>query len=223
MCGSGIDLLSEDQMCIVVLLIFVEGKYVSCLDCYIYIFIIEVLCGLCKEGFELFMVVQGNSCIEGCVEYIKYMICMCYVGQVKVKFEVNEIIFINSYDGVSFYQMLVGVFCFVCCNGLVVGDVVEDICILYKGNIQGEVIEGVFCVLDQFEVVSEYIEFMKVLLLVLVEEMVFVIVVLVLCYGEQVVELIGGYQFVFVIVCQFIEVCCLDDVGNSLWYILQCV
>jgi hypothetical protein len=37
----------------------------------------------------------------------------------------------------------------------VVGQVVEDIRIPHKGDIQGEVIEGAFRVLDEFEAVTE--------------------------------------------------------------------
>jgi hypothetical protein len=54
--------------------------------------------------------------------------------------------------------MLAGMFRFVCCNGLVVGEVVDDIRIPHKGNIQGEVIEGAFRVLDEFEAVNEHTE-----------------------------------------------------------------
>ncbi len=46
---------------------------------------------------------------------------------------------------------------------LVVGEVVDDIRIPHKGNIQGEVIEGAFRVLDEFEAVSEHTEAMKAL------------------------------------------------------------
>ena len=77
--------------------------------------------------------------------------------------EANEIILINSHDGASSYQMLAGVFRFVCCNGLVVGDVSNDIRIPHKGNIQDEVIEGAFRVLDDFEAVDASTDGMKAL------------------------------------------------------------
>jgi hypothetical protein len=50
--------------------------------------------------------------------------------------------------------MLAGVFRFVCCNGLVCGTVANDIRIPHKGNVQDEVIEGAFRVLDDFEAVD---------------------------------------------------------------------
>lgn len=36
------------------------------------------------------------------------------------KGEINEIILINSHNGTSYYQMLAGMFRFVCMNGLVI-------------------------------------------------------------------------------------------------------
>jgi hypothetical protein len=108
---------------------------------------IDVLRGLRKEGFEPFMVAQGASRVEGKAEFTKHMIRMRHAGQVQTRPEVNEIILINSHDGASSYQMLAGMVRFVCCNGLVVG----------------EVVEGAFRVLDEFEQVEEHTEAMKAL------------------------------------------------------------
>ena len=96
------------------------------------------------------MVAQGRSRIAGKSEYTKHMIRMRHAGQVTSRPEANEIILINSHDGASSYQMLAGMFRFVCCNGLVVGDVANDIRMPHKGNVQDEVIEGAFRVLDDF-------------------------------------------------------------------------
>ncbi|MGE3507208.1 MAG: DUF932 domain-containing protein, partial [Alphaproteobacteria bacterium] len=146
---------------------------------------------------------------------------MRHAGQAQSKPEANEIILINSHDGASSYQMLAGVFRFVCCNGLVVGDVVEDIRIPHKGNIQGEVIEGAFRVLDEFEVVSEHTEAMKALQLAPAEEMAFATAALALRFGEQTIEQTGGHQPAPVTARQLIDARRSDDLGNSLWNTLQ--
>ena len=62
---------------------------------------------------------RAGAAIEGKTEYTKHMIRMRHAGQVEARPEANEIILINSHDGASSYQMLAGVFRFVCCNGLV--------------------------------------------------------------------------------------------------------
>ena len=106
--------LSEDQMRSAAPSVFAEGKHASRSERYTYIPTIDVLRGLRKEGFEPFMVAQGQSRVEGKVEFTKHMIRMRHVrddsGHVSTKPEANEIILINSHDGASSYQMLAGVF-----------------------------------------------------------------------------------------------------------------
>lgn len=213
--------LSEDQMRAVAPSIFAEGKHVSRSERYTYIPTIDVLRGLRKEGFEPFMVAQGASRIEGKAEFTKHMIRMRHAGQVQTRPEANEIILINSHDGASSYQMLAGMWRFVCCNGLVVGEVVEDIRIPHKGNIQGEVIEGAFRVLDEFEAVDEHTEAMKALQLDPPEELAFATAALALRFGERAIEETGGHQPAPVTTGQLIEARRSADVGRSLWSTFQ--
>ena len=126
--------LVEEQMRLAAPSIFAPGKHASRSERYTYIPTIEVLRSLRKEGFAPFMVAQSRNRIEGKTEFTKHMIRMRHAGQVTGRGEANEIILINSHDGASSYQMLAGLFRFVCCNGLVVGDVVDDIRIPHKGN-----------------------------------------------------------------------------------------
>jgi hypothetical protein len=157
--------LGEAQMRLAAPSIFASGKHQSRSERYTYIPTIDVLRGLRKEGFKPFMVAQSRSRIEGKTEFTKHMIRMRHAGQVTTRPEANEIILINSHDGASSYQMLAGVFRFVCCNGLVCGEISKDIRIPHKGNVQGEVIEGAFRVLDDFEAVDASTDAMKALTL----------------------------------------------------------
>lgn len=177
--------LTEDQMRQAAPSIFAAGKHASRSERYTYIPTIDVLRGLRKEGFEPFMVAQGKSRVEGKAEFTKHMIRMRHAGQAIARLEANEIILINSHDGASSYQMLAGVFRFVCCNGLVVGDVANDIRIPHKGNIQDEVIEGAFRVLDDFEAVDASTDGMKALTLKPEEERAFATAALALRFGER--------------------------------------
>ena len=68
--------LSEDQMRGAAPSVFAEGKHASRSDRYTYIPTIDVLRGLRKEGFEPFMVAQGQSRVEGKAEFTKHMIRM---------------------------------------------------------------------------------------------------------------------------------------------------
>lgn len=75
--------------------------------------------------------------------------------------EANEIILVNSHDGSSAYQMLAGVFRFVCANGLICGDEVLDFRIPHRGNVVDRVIEGAYTILDEFERIDRNREAMK--------------------------------------------------------------
>src|ERR1700712_2098906 len=177
--------LADDQMRCAAPSIFAQGKHVSRSDRYTYIPTIEVLRGLRKEGFEPFMVAQSKSRVEGKAEFTKHLIRLRHAGQVQIRPEANEIILINSHDGASSYQMLAGMFRFVCCNGLVCGSVANDIRIPHKGNVQGDVIESAFRVLDDFQAVDAATEGMKGLTLQEGEERAFATAALALRYGER--------------------------------------
>ena len=212
--------LSEDQMRAAAPSVFAEGKHASRSERYTYIPTIQVLRGLRKEGFEPFMVAQSASRVEGKAEFTKHMIRMRHAGQVQTKPEANEIILINSHDGASSYQMLAGLFRFVCCNGLVVGEVVEDIRIPHKGDIQNDVIEGAFRVLDEFEAVDEHAEAMKALPLEPREEIAFATAALALRFGDGAVEE-GGHRPAPVTAEQLIEARRPEDLGHNLWTTFQ--
>ena len=131
--------------------------------------------------------------------------------------EANEIILINSHDGASSYQMLAGVFRFVCCNGLVVGTVSNDIRIPHKGNIQDDVIEGAFRVLDDFEAVDASTDGMKALTLKVDEQRAFATAALALRYGERT----EGQPPAPITAEQLIEARRPEDLGHSLWTTFQ--
>jgi len=209
--------LSEDQMRAAAPSVFAEGKHASRSERYTYIPTIDVLRGLRNEGFEPFMVAQGQSRVEGKAEFTKHMIRMRHAGEVQTRPEANEIILINSHDGASSYQMLAGMLRFVCCNGLVVGKVVEDIRIPHKGNIEGEVIEGAFRVLDQFEAVEASAEGMKALTLKPEEEAAFATAALALRFGERT----DDQPPPPITAEQLIEARRPEDLGHSLWTIFQ--
>jgi len=205
--------LAEEQMRLAAPSIFAPGKHPSRSERYTYIPTIEVLRGLRKEGFEPFMVAQSQSRIAGKTEFTKHMIRMRHAAQAKVRTEANEIILINSHDGASSYQMLAGVLSFVCCNGLVCGTVSNDIRIPHKGNVQNEVIEGAFRVLDDFEAIEASTDAMKTLTLDDDEERAFAPAALALRYGQR----SNGQPPAPITSEQLIQARRPEDLGRSLW------
>ena len=209
--------LDEDRMRATAPSIFAMGKHESRSERYTYIPTIDVLRGLRREGFEPFMVAQSKCRTEGKSEFTKHMIRMRHAGQVTARGEANEIILINSHDGASSYQMLAGVFSFVCANGLVCGMVANDIRIPHKGKVQDDVIEGAFRVLGDFEAVGSSVADMKALTLAPEEQRAYASAALALRYGEP----DEGKSGPPITVEQMQEARRVEDEGPDLWRTFQ--
>ena len=93
----------------------------------------------------------------------------------------------------------------------------NDIRIPHKGNIHGEVIEGAFRVLGDFEAVDASTEGMKALPLKAEEERAFATAALALRYGERT----EGRPSAPITAEQLIEARRPEDFGHSLWMNFQ--
>jgi len=142
--------LSDDQIRAVAPSIFADAPHESRSQRYSYIPTATVLDKLRGEGFEPFMVTQTRVRQEDRRDYTKHMLRLRHASQINGR-EANEIILLNSHDGTSSYQMLAGMFRFVCKNGLVCGDTVADVRVSHKGDVAAQVIEGAYEVLHGFD------------------------------------------------------------------------
>lgn len=128
-------------------------------DRYGFIPTVQVLDGLRAEGFQPYEVRQTCVRDKSRKEFTKHMVRLRHASQIGDQgAEVPEIILINSHDGTSSYQLLAGVFRFVCSNGLIAGDVCNDIRIRHSGNVVDDVIEGATRVLDNLQIATDRIE-----------------------------------------------------------------
>lgn len=131
---------------------------------YAFIPTIQVLDALRKEGFEPFEVRQTRTRDEGRREFTKHMVRLRHptaLGHDLADQEVPEIVLINSHDGSSAYQILAGYFRFVCSNGLIAGDVCQDIRVRHSGNVVSDVIEGSYRVIDNINQIDQRIDAYK--------------------------------------------------------------
>jgi len=156
--------LSDDQIRAVAPSIFADAPHGSRSERYAYIPTATVLTELRQEGFEPFMVCQTRVRNEDRREYTKHLIRLRHASQINGS-EANEIILLNSHDGTSSYQMLAGLFRFVCHNGLVCGDTTADIRVPHKGDVAGQVIEGAYEVLQGFGQVRQSRDAMRAITL----------------------------------------------------------
>jgi hypothetical protein len=152
--------------------IVAEAKHDSRSNNYTYIPTVKVIDALRKEGFEPFMVAQSKPKDDDRLGFARHMIRLRHASQVNAD-EANEIILVNSHDGTSSYQMLAGMFRFVCQNGIVAGDIVQDVRVPHRGNVIDNVIEGSYRILEEFELIEESWDEMRAIMLSRPEQMVF--------------------------------------------------
>ncbi|MGE0233345.1 MAG: DUF932 domain-containing protein [Flavobacteriaceae bacterium] len=156
--------LSDDQIRSVAPSIFAPAKHESRSARYTYVPTSEVLTAMRREGFEPFMVCQTRVRDESRLDFTKHMVRLRHPSQINDA-EANEIILINSHDGTSCFQMLAGMLRFACQNGLVCGDIVQDVRVPHTGNIADRVVAGAYEVLDGFELIREKRESMRAITL----------------------------------------------------------
>ncbi|MBS1157587.1 MAG: hypothetical protein H6R15_6 [Proteobacteria bacterium] len=176
--------LSDDQIRTVAPSIFAEAPHESRSARYSYIPTATVLQELRGEGFQPFMVCQTRVRQDDRRDYTKHMVRLRHASQINGR-EANEIILLNSHDGTSSYQMLAGMFRFVCQNGLVCGDTVTDVRVPHKGDVAAQVIEGAYEVLHDFDRAQESRDAMRAVTLDNGESEVFARAALALKYDED--------------------------------------
>ncbi len=177
--------LDDDQIRRVAPSIYADAAHHSRSERYAYIPTSEVLSRLRVEGFEPFYACQTRVRKEDKIEHTKHMLRLRHRGDITNKEAANEIILLNSHDGTSSYQMLAGMFRFVCNNGLVRGDTLSDVRVPHKGDVVGQVLQGAYTVLDSFSQSQAEREIMQSLRLSNDEQALFARAALTLRYDEQ--------------------------------------
>ncbi|EOX0647687.1 TPA: DUF932 domain-containing protein [Morganella morganii] len=156
--------LTSEELYRAVPSIFGDNKHESRSDRYTYIPTITLLESLQKEGFQPFFACQTKVRDVSRREHTKHMLRLRREGQITGK-QVPEIILLNSHDGSSSYQMLPGLFRFVCQNGLITGQTFGEVRVPHKGDVAEKVIEGAYEVLGLFDRMDEQRDTMQSLLL----------------------------------------------------------
>ena len=153
--------LTNDQIAYYAPSVVADGAHESRGERYTFIPTIAVIDGLRREGFQPFEVQQTRVRDISKREHTKHMVRLRHADAAASDGEVGEIILLNSHDGSSSYQLLSGFFRFVCNNGLIAGDVTNDIRVRHSGNVVDNVIEGATRILDDLQVAQERLETFK--------------------------------------------------------------
>lgn len=114
---------------------------------YSYIPTVDVIKGMEKAGFLPFSATQSRSRIEEHKNFTKHMIRFRHMSSLETIAQVGncvpEVVLINSHDGTSAYKLMLGIFRFVCSNGMVVADSMQaSVSVRHQGNIIDGVIEA---------------------------------------------------------------------------------
>lgn len=126
-----------------------SDKYEHMSKIYQYISTIKIVEGLMAEGFMPTKAQQSLCRLENKKAHTKHLIRFRHKDTQPTELGLYpEIVLINSHDGSSSYRLLSGLYRFVCCNGLVAGNTYNEIRVLHKGNIMGQVIEGTYEVIE---------------------------------------------------------------------------
>jgi hypothetical protein len=129
---------------------------------------------------------------------------------VQLKDSTPEVVFLNSHDGTSGYQLRMGLFRVVCTNGLIVSrGAFPAYCVSHRGNVVDEVIAGALRISEQFDSLAAQVERMEQRRLVKDEQLQFAAAALALRYPDPVQS---GMQAAQLLSCRRVE-----DLGDDLW------
>ncbi len=164
--------------------VFAREAHDSRSERYVYVPTIDIVEGLRREGWFPFFAVQSVPRDGSRHGHAKHMLRLRRDDGIG-KPEAAEVIVVNSHDGTSSYQMFAGMLRFVCTNSLVAGERFEEVRVPHKGNIQHDIIEGVYTVAEDFPRLIDASETMKEITLTADERHVLAEASLVARYGED--------------------------------------
>jgi hypothetical protein len=133
---------------------------------------------------------------------------------VQLKDAVPEVVFLNSHDGTSAYQLRVGIFRVVCTNGLIVSmGSFPSFRVAHRGDIVEEVVASALDISERFGVLAGHVERMERRLLPKDEQIAFAERALAVRFAEP---MGSGIQPAQLLTCRRV-----DDLGNDLWSVLN--
>ena len=145
-------------------------------DRYTFLPTIEVIDGLREAGFQPVMACQSRSRVAGKQFFTKHMLRFRSDNQAHVVGDsLLETVLVNSHDGTSSYQIMLGIYRLVCSNGMIAGDTFESIKVRHVGNIVNDVVNATQNLLNSAPKLVEMINLWRSIQLSLAEQMAFAI------------------------------------------------
>jgi len=170
----------------------------------------RILTGLMSAGFVPVDARQASA-RRGSALHARHVVRLRPRFQtVQLKDSVPEVVFLNSHDGSSAYQLRMGLFRVVCTNGLIVSrGAFPAYCVSHRGNIVDDVVAGAVKLADRFEGLAEQVERMEQRQLFKDEQLAFAEAALRLRFSEPAQSAMQPAQL---LACRRSE-----DLGDDLW------
>jgi hypothetical protein len=171
----------------------------------------RVLHGLMGAGFVPVQANQTKSRHPGRVQHARHVVRLRRRFEtIELKDSVPEIVFLNSHDGSSAYQLRLGIFRAICTNGLIVSKAALAACyVAHRGDIVEEVVAAALRLSEQFEKLAASIDRMEQRVLDPAEQVHFAKRALALRYPDVA---LSGMQASQLLACRRQQ----DD-GSDLW------
>lgn len=133
---------------------------------------------------------------------------------VALRDSIPEIVFLNSHDGTSAYQLRLGLFRVVCTNGLIVSrDAFPAYCVAHRGNVVDDVVAGALEMSERFETLATEVERMERRVMGRGEQLEFATRALALRYPEPATR--------GILPVQLLTSRRPQDLGDDLWSVLN--
>ena len=170
----------------------------------------RVLAGLMSAGF-LPVDARQASARRGSPLHARHVVRLRpRFDTVQLKDSIAEVVFLNSHDGTSAYQLRMGLFRVVCTNGLIVSrGAFPAYCVSHRGNIVDDVIAGALELAERFESLAAQVERMEQRRLFKDEQLAFAERALALRFPDPAQS---GMEPLQLLACRRTE-----DVGDDLW------
>lgn len=123
----------------------------------------RVLCGLMDAGFIPVQANQAKSRLPGHEHHARHVVRLRRRFEtIELKDSVPEIVFLNSHDGSSAYQLRLGIFRAICTNGLIVSRAALTACyVTHRGDIVEEVVAAALRLTEHFGELAASIDCME--------------------------------------------------------------
>jgi hypothetical protein len=206
--------LSVDDLRVLAPAVFAPSAHERMSDKYTFIPTERVLTGLIQAGFVPVDARQTHS-RKALPMFAKHIVRLRRRFEtVDLRDSIPEVVFINSHDGTSAYQIRLGLYRVVCTNGLIVSrGAFPAWHVSHRGDIVDEVVAGALEVSERFEHLALRVERMEQRLLVKDEQLRLAEAALALRYAEPAVSGMVPSQL---LTCRRV-----DDLREDLWSVFN--